>query len=124
MVAAYRIDEVGWAQMATGEGQLAVERVNVSDDEGCALVGVFSWVFRFKCPTSPLPTRSLSNEESNLSGRPSGSLGVAFSRTSAIPMGSCPDPARQRTVMVRQAQGRRTTRSSGPVVRRCSSSGR
>lgn len=41
MVAAYRSDDVGWAQMATGEGQLAVERVNVSDDEGRALVGRF-----------------------------------------------------------------------------------
>ena len=39
MVAAYRSDDVGWAQMATGEGQLAVERV--SDDEGRRLVGRF-----------------------------------------------------------------------------------
>lgn len=41
MVASYRSDDVGWAQMETGEGQLAVERVDVSDDEGRALVGRF-----------------------------------------------------------------------------------
>ena len=41
MVASYRSDNVGWAQMETGEGQLAVERVDVSDDEGRALVGRF-----------------------------------------------------------------------------------
>jgi predicted enzyme related to lactoylglutathione lyase len=41
MVATYRSDDAGWAQMATGEGQLAVERVDASDDEGWALVGRF-----------------------------------------------------------------------------------
>ena len=41
MVASYRSDDVGWAQMETGEGQLAVERVDVSDDEGRVLVGRF-----------------------------------------------------------------------------------
>jgi catechol 2,3-dioxygenase-like lactoylglutathione lyase family enzyme len=37
----YRNDEIGWAQMATGEGQLALERVEPSDEEGKALVGRF-----------------------------------------------------------------------------------
>ena len=37
----YRSDEIGWAQMATGEGQLALERVDPSDQEGKALVGRF-----------------------------------------------------------------------------------
>ncbi|HEX2929856.1 MAG TPA: VOC family protein [Candidatus Binatia bacterium] len=41
MVPTCRSDDPGWAQMATGEGQLAVERVDVSDEEGRALVGRF-----------------------------------------------------------------------------------
>jgi predicted enzyme related to lactoylglutathione lyase len=41
MAVAYRSDEMGWAQMATGEGQLALERVDPSDPEGRALVGRF-----------------------------------------------------------------------------------
>ncbi len=41
MAVAYRSDEMGWAQMATGEGQLALERVDPSDQEGRALVGRF-----------------------------------------------------------------------------------
>lgn len=41
MVVANRSDEEGWAQMATGEGQLALERVDASDDEGRAMVGRF-----------------------------------------------------------------------------------
>ena len=41
MRATYRNDEFGWAQMATGEGQLALERVDPSDEEGKALVGRF-----------------------------------------------------------------------------------
>lgn len=41
MAVAHRSDEWGWAQMATGEGQLALERVEASDDEGRALVGRF-----------------------------------------------------------------------------------
>ena len=38
---AYRNDEFGWAQLATGEGQLALERVDPSDPEGKELVGRF-----------------------------------------------------------------------------------
>ena len=41
MAIAYRSDEMGWAQMAPGEGQLALERVDPSDPEGRALVGRF-----------------------------------------------------------------------------------
>ena len=41
MAVAHRSDEWGWAQMATGEGQLALERVDAGDDEGQALVGRF-----------------------------------------------------------------------------------
>ena len=41
MAAAYRSDEMGWAQMNTGEGQLALELVDPTDPEGRALVGRF-----------------------------------------------------------------------------------
>jgi lactoylglutathione lyase len=41
MAVAHRNDDIGWAQMATGEGQLSLERVDVSDDEGRALIGRF-----------------------------------------------------------------------------------
>jgi lactoylglutathione lyase len=41
MAVTHRSDEWGWAQMATGEGQLALERVNSSDGEGRGLVGRF-----------------------------------------------------------------------------------
>jgi predicted enzyme related to lactoylglutathione lyase len=41
MAIAYRSDEMGWAQMAPGEGQLALERIDPSDQEGRALVGRF-----------------------------------------------------------------------------------
>lgn len=37
----FRSDEMGWAQLATGEGQLAIERVDASDEELGALVGRF-----------------------------------------------------------------------------------
>jgi len=39
--ATVRSDEHGWAQLATGEGQLALERVAPDDAEGRALVGRF-----------------------------------------------------------------------------------
>ena len=32
-------DEMGWAQLATGEGQLALERADPADPESTALVG-------------------------------------------------------------------------------------
>ncbi len=35
----YRSDELGWAQLATGEGQLALERAAPDDPEAQALVG-------------------------------------------------------------------------------------
>ena len=38
---AYRNDELGWAQMAPGAGQLALERVDPLDEEAQALVGRF-----------------------------------------------------------------------------------
>jgi predicted enzyme related to lactoylglutathione lyase len=41
MAVASRSDEMGWAQMATGESHLALERVAGSDSEGRALVGRF-----------------------------------------------------------------------------------
>lgn len=41
MAIAYQSDEMGWAQMAPGEGQLALERVDPSDQEGRELVGRF-----------------------------------------------------------------------------------
>jgi predicted enzyme related to lactoylglutathione lyase len=37
----YRSDEIGWAQMATGEGLLALERVDPTDEEAKVLVGRF-----------------------------------------------------------------------------------
>ena len=41
MPLAFRSDEFGWAQFDTGEGQIALERVDPSDAEGRALVGRF-----------------------------------------------------------------------------------
>jgi lactoylglutathione lyase len=38
---AYRNDELGWAQMAPGAGQLALERVDPLDEEAQGLVGRF-----------------------------------------------------------------------------------
>ncbi len=35
----FRGDDMGWAQLATGEGQLALERVEPGDKESEALVG-------------------------------------------------------------------------------------
>lgn len=37
----FRSDEMGWAQLATGEGQLAIERVTPGDEESEDLVGRF-----------------------------------------------------------------------------------
>jgi predicted enzyme related to lactoylglutathione lyase len=37
----FRSDEMGWAQLATGEGQLALERVAPDDAEARELVGRF-----------------------------------------------------------------------------------
>lgn len=37
----FRSDEMGWAQLDTGEGQLALERVRPDDREGRELVGRF-----------------------------------------------------------------------------------
>ena len=37
----WRSDEMGWAQLATGEGQLALERADPEGVEGAALVGRF-----------------------------------------------------------------------------------
>ena len=37
----FRGDEMGWMQLQTGEGQLAIERVAPDDAEGNALVGRF-----------------------------------------------------------------------------------
>lgn len=34
-------DDLGWAQLATGEGQLALERAEPDDAEACELVGRF-----------------------------------------------------------------------------------
>jgi catechol 2,3-dioxygenase-like lactoylglutathione lyase family enzyme len=39
--AVVRHDAAGWAQLDTGPGQLALERVDPGDDEGRALVGRF-----------------------------------------------------------------------------------
>lgn len=41
MPAAYRNDEVGWAQLATGEAQLPLERTDSADPEANSLVGRF-----------------------------------------------------------------------------------
>jgi catechol 2,3-dioxygenase-like lactoylglutathione lyase family enzyme len=41
MPLAFRSDETGWAQLATGAGQLSLERVEPSDGDGMALVGRF-----------------------------------------------------------------------------------
>src|SRR5690349_14096452 len=57
MAVAHRNDDIGWAQMATGEGQLSLERVDVSDDEGRALSGALL-VSRLKSPTSLRRTSS------------------------------------------------------------------
>lgn len=37
----FRSDEMGWAQLATGEGQLALERAAPDDEESQGLVGRF-----------------------------------------------------------------------------------
>ncbi len=39
MPLAFKNDAMGWAQLDTGEGQLALQRVDPSDAEGRALVG-------------------------------------------------------------------------------------
>ena len=39
--ATFRSDETGWAQLATGEGQLALERAAPDDSEAQELVGRF-----------------------------------------------------------------------------------
>ncbi len=41
MTLASRADEYGWAQLDTGEGQLALERVDPADAEGRSFVGRF-----------------------------------------------------------------------------------
>ena len=41
MAVAHRSDEMGWAQMDTGEAHLALERVDASDPESRELVGRF-----------------------------------------------------------------------------------
>ena len=41
MEVVYRSDEFGWAEMATGESHLAIERVDASDSESQLLVGRF-----------------------------------------------------------------------------------
>ena len=41
MTVTHRSDEWGWAQLATGEAQLALERIDPSDEEGRGLVGRF-----------------------------------------------------------------------------------
>ena len=41
MAMAYRSDEMGWAQLATGECQLALERTDPADHEAGSLVGRF-----------------------------------------------------------------------------------
>jgi len=38
---AFQNEAMGWAQLATGEGQLGLERVDPADPEGRALVGRF-----------------------------------------------------------------------------------
>jgi len=58
MRATYRNDEIGWAQMATGEGQLALERVDPSDQEGKALVGRFVGV-SLQVPDIPATYKTL-----------------------------------------------------------------
>jgi len=37
----FRSDDMGWAQLATGEAQLALERADPADAEACELVGRF-----------------------------------------------------------------------------------
>ena len=41
MPLAFRSDEFGWAQFATGQGQLAIERIDPADPEAPALLGRF-----------------------------------------------------------------------------------
>lgn len=41
MTVAYRSDEIGWAQLDTGEAHLALELVDISDPESCGLIGRF-----------------------------------------------------------------------------------
>ncbi|MEM7412150.1 MAG: VOC family protein [Myxococcota bacterium] len=42
--AAFRDDDLGWAQLATGETQLALERLDPGDPEAAGLVGRFAGV--------------------------------------------------------------------------------
>jgi len=37
----FRSDDMGWAQLDTGQGQLALERVAADDEEGQSMVGRF-----------------------------------------------------------------------------------
>ena len=82
---AYRNDEIGWAQLATGEGQLALERVDPSDSESKGSL-VALWVFRLPCQTFLRRTRLLLTVELNSLHRPRSSLGVESWLTFVIPM--------------------------------------
>ena len=82
---AYRNDEIGWAQLATGEGQLALERVDPSDSESKELVGRFVGV-SLAVPDILRRTRLLLTVELNSLHRPRSSLGVESWLTFVIPM--------------------------------------
>ena len=79
MPIAYRSAEMGWAQMAPGEGQLALERVDPSDSEGRALVGRFVGVSAYE---------TLAARGVDFVGPPEKQPWAMFSRTCATPTGT------------------------------------
>ena len=87
MRATYRNDEIGWAQLATGEGQLALERVDPSDKEGKALVARFvgvSWRVSDIWSTHEI----LAERGVDFVGRPRNNPGVESWPICGIPMGT------------------------------------
>jgi hypothetical protein len=85
MTIAYQRDEMGWAQMAPGEGQLALERVDPSDEEGRALVGRSS-VCPFRSLTSLRHARYWRSAVSSSLAPRRSSHGVVCWPISATPM--------------------------------------
>jgi len=73
--------------MVTGEGQLALERVEASDDEGRALVGRFVGV-SLQVPDIGATYRALVARGVEFVGPPEPRLGAAFWLTCVTPVAS------------------------------------
>jgi catechol 2,3-dioxygenase-like lactoylglutathione lyase family enzyme len=87
MTFVYQSDEMGWAQMAPGAGQLALERVDPSDEEGRFTSWTLCRRVPFRFLISWLPTKRSPSAACNLLGRRRKSRGVASLRICASPTG-------------------------------------